>query len=178
VKKSSIPAIFVRGDYTEPRRRLPQALVDIQENYTMIGLNLCSVSQPGGRPLSDNTKPQPGTIMWTDLTIPKAEEIRDFYQEVVGWQASEVPVGDYADFNMSAPGSDQPVVGICHARGDNANLPPQWLIYVIVEDLDRSVEAAKRLGGSVIGGIRDFGTDKMCVVRDPAGVATALYQKG
>ncbi len=122
-------------------------------------------------------KPVIGTISWTDLTVPNAVEVRDFYKEVVGWQSTDVDLGEYADFSMNAPGSDT-VVGICHARGDNANIPPQWIIYIFVENLDKSLEACKRLGGSVITGPREYGKDRFCIVRDPAGVATGLYQKG
>ncbi len=119
-----------------------------------------------------------GTIVWTDLTIPNAEEVRDFYKEVVGWQSSDVEMGDYADFSMDAPGTNQTVAGICHARGDNASQPPQWLIYILVENLDASVQACQRLGGNVISGPRQVGADRFCVIRDPAGAVMALYQSG
>jgi predicted enzyme related to lactoylglutathione lyase len=60
---------------------------------------------------------------WADLTVEQAEEIRDFYCEVVGWQPSAVEMGGYSDFNMSVPGAAGPQAGICHARGANAGLP-------------------------------------------------------
>ena len=37
---------------------------------------------------------------------------------------------------MIPPGAAQPVSGICHARGSNADLPPVWLIYITVADLE------------------------------------------
>ncbi|MFB3107254.1 MAG: hypothetical protein ACE1ZA_20350, partial [Pseudomonadales bacterium] len=40
------------------------------------------------------------------------------------------------------------VAGICHARGSNANLPPQWLIYINVADVDKSVQRCVEMGGS------------------------------
>ena len=56
--------------------------------------------------------PVPGTILWTDLTIPDAEGIRDFYSTVVGWQPEPVSQGAYDDYNMLPPGADQPAAGI------------------------------------------------------------------
>jgi len=38
---------------------------------------------------------------------------------------------------MIPPESNDPVAGICHARGANANLPAQWLIYVAVQESTR-----------------------------------------
>lgn len=68
-----------------------------------------------------------GSTVWTDLTVDDAAEVRDFYQEVTGWTASPVSMGEYDDFNML--GTDgQPAAGICHARGPNANLQAQWMV--------------------------------------------------
>jgi predicted enzyme related to lactoylglutathione lyase len=80
-----------------------------------------------------------GSIGWIDLTVPNAESLRDFYQNVTGWAPSTVDMGGYNDFCMHpSPGAD-PVAGICHARGKNATIPPQWIIYITVDDLDESV---------------------------------------
>ena len=78
-----------------------------------------------------------GTIVWKDLTVENADVIRDFYAEVVGWKHSPCDMGGYDDYNMIPPESNDPVAGICHARGANANLPAQWLIYVAVQESTR-----------------------------------------
>lgn len=117
-----------------------------------------------------------GKVAWRDLTAPNASELRDFYAAVVGWQPSEVPMGDYNDFSMNAPEDGEAAAGICHARGANADLPPQWLIYVIVDDVERSAAKCRELGGSVLAGPRDMGQARICVIRDPAGAVCALYQ--
>src|ERR1019366_80473 len=117
-----------------------------------------------------------GTIAWVDLTVPDAPAIRDFYQAVTGWSASEVPMGDYSDFSL-APGPDAaPVAGICHARGVNAELPAQWLVYIIVADLDVSIARCLERGGEVLVGPKSLGGDnRYCVIRDPAGAVAALF---
>lgn len=120
-------------------------------------------------------RPQPGTIGWHDLTVPDAEQVRDFYAAVVGWEWTPVDMGGYSDFNMQ-PRGGAPVAGVCHARGGNAALPPQWLLYFVVDDLDRSVEACTAGGGSVISPRRRAGDGHYCVIKDPAGAVCALYQ--
>lgn len=122
--------------------------------------------------MSDN---KVGTIGWMDLTVENAEQVRDFYASVVGWTPENVEMGGYSDFIMKAPGVEQGVSGICHARGSNADLPPQWLIYITVDDLDQSVKTCLSLGGSVISGPKNYGEEwRYCVIRDPAGAAAAL----
>jgi uncharacterized protein len=120
--------------------------------------------------------PKVGTVGWQDLTVPDAENIRDFYQKVIGWESSPVDMGGYSDFNMTPPGSDSPIVGVCHARAANASLPPVWMPYFIVHDLDRSLEACTGAGGELLSPIRTAGMGRYCAIKDPAGAVCALYQ--
>ena len=127
--------------------------------------------------MSDWDNPKPGTISWTDLTVEDAEQIRDFYSKVVGWEPTPVDMGGYADFNMNQPGTDNPVAGVCHSRGSNVGLPAQWLIYIVVEDLDSSAESCTELGGEVlVEPKRMGGHGRYCVIKDPAGAVAALFE--
>ena len=117
---------------------------------------------------------KPGTIVWTDLTVPDAERLRDFYSSVVGWRAEPVDMGGYADFNMVVPETGTPAAGVCFARAGNAKLPPYWLVYVAVESLDASIEQCRRLGGTIVDGPRAVGAQRYYVVQDPAGAYVAL----
>ncbi|MEO8076770.1 MAG: VOC family protein, partial [Acidobacteriota bacterium] len=118
-------------------------------------------------PTSNAQRPQAGTIAWRDLTVPDAEAVRDFYSRVVGWQAAPVEVQDYSDFIMMPPGSADPAAGICHARGVNADIPAQWLLYIVVDDLDRSAASCVELGGALVAGPRPLSGGRFCVIRDP-----------
>ncbi len=119
-----------------------------------------------------------GKIGWFDLTVADAPTIRDFYSKVVGWKVEDVGMGEYNDFNMTVPASGEPAAGICHARGGNATLPSQWLIYITVADVDKSAEACRENGGKVIVGPKAMGGGKFCVIEDPNGSVAALYQSG
>ena len=100
---------------------------------------------------------EPGRISWIDLTVPDAEGIRDFYQYVAGWEPSPVAMGVYEDYCMTPPGAEVPVAAICHARGYNEDLPPAWLIYITVGDLDEAIRRCQERGGKVRVLIRDTG---------------------
>lgn len=124
-----------------------------------------------------------GEMAWLDLTVDNAIEVKDFYSQVIGWQSEGVAMGspetgEYQDFTMISSQSKQAVSGICHARGANANLPPMWLPYFLVVDIDTSVASVISLGGALITEIKSMGSDKYVMIKDPAGAACALYQKG
>ena len=85
-------------------------------------------------------------------------------------------MGGYDDYCMIAPASGETVAGICHARGVNTDVPAQWLVYIVVEDVDRSAAKCVELGGHVIAGPRPMSGGRFCVIRDPAGAVCALYR--
>ena len=126
--------------------------------------------------MSNTERPKIGTLAWHDLTVPDAEKTRDFYKSVVGWDSEDVSMGEYSDFSMIASESGETVAGICHARGTNAKLPAQWMIYILVQDVDQGAKKCVELGGEVVDGPRSLGQGRFCVIRDPAGAVCALYQ--
>jgi uncharacterized protein len=129
--------------------------------------------------MSDGRKLEVGTIGWIDLTVTDAVGVRDFYREVVGWKVEPVDMGGYEDFTMTTPDTGQAMTGVCHARDLNADLPPVWLIYITVKNLEESLEQVKRLGGRQRSDIRIAGpSGRFCVIEDPAGVLSALFQPG
>jgi len=124
--------------------------------------------------MSETKRSAIGSIGWTDLTIDNAKEVRDFYCQVVGWKFEPVEMGGYEDYCMVSPDNGETTAGICHARGVNAKLPPQWLAYITVDDVEKSAKACVDLGGEVIDGPRECGGKPFCVIKDPAGAVAAL----
>jgi predicted enzyme related to lactoylglutathione lyase len=119
-----------------------------------------------------------GRIAWLDLTVADASATRDFYQQVIGWSVQNVEMEDggerYADYTM-LDGDGNPVAGICHARGANADLPPVWMLYLPVGDLAESLRRVAEEGGAVIKTMQGAdGAYVYAAVRDPAGVCLAL----
>jgi predicted enzyme related to lactoylglutathione lyase len=122
-------------------------------------------------------KPETGSIGWFDLTVEHGEQIRDFYAQVTGWKTEDHSMGDYSDYMMKTANTETPVAGICHARGENVNLPPQWLMYVRIADLEASLTSCVDLGGKVVCPPRSMGSyGTMAVIQDPAGAVIALMQ--
>lgn len=119
-------------------------------------------------------KPEIGAIEWRDLTVDNADQVSDFYQNVVGWKKQGAAMGDYEDFNMNLPESGDTVAGVCHARGFNEGLPAQWLIYVRVASIAQSMQQCEANGGKVVFGPKSMGSNEFCVIEDPAGASMAL----
>lgn len=69
--------------------------------------------------MTENTdsKAQAGAIEWHDLTVTDAENVRDFYCSVVGWDSSAVSMAEYDDFNINLPGTKETVPGCVMPAG-------------------------------------------------------------
>ena len=120
---------------------------------------------------------EPGAINWIDLTVPDAERVRDFYEQVVGWKVKSVGMGSYQDYAMTSESGGRSVAGICHARGMNEGIPPVWLIYITVANLDDSMNRATELGGRVLRAPVNIGTNaRFAIIQDPAGAVCALFE--
>jgi predicted enzyme related to lactoylglutathione lyase len=117
-----------------------------------------------------------GKIGWIDMTAEDAPAIRDFYKAVVGWETDEIDMGGYSDYVMKTPASGNGVSGVCHSRGSNADLPPGWLIYIIVANVADSIEQCKANGGRIVVEPRGLAGGSFCVVEDPGGSVAGLYQ--
>lgn len=119
-----------------------------------------------------------GAIISADLTVPDTEKIRDFYREVIGWQTAEMPMqdeaGEYADYVMKDEKGGW-VGGVCHRRGPNHDLPPQWIVYIQVADIARSADACRRLGGTILKESKNAdGSFQYVLIQDPAGAILGL----
>jgi uncharacterized protein len=118
-----------------------------------------------------------GKIGWIDLTVKDAEKIRDFYSKVAGWEAAPLSMVDYDDYVMSPSGQDDAAAGICHAKGVNEGIPPYWMIYINVVNLDESIAECINLGGEVVKDIKTMGSyGRYAIIKDPAGAYSALFE--
>ncbi len=120
----------------------------------------------------------PGGISWIDLTVDNASEVKDFYANVVGLDHMGQPMGDgeYEDFVMTTPEDSEFAVGICHAKGPNQDMPPQWLMYFNVPDVELALQQCEKMGGIVIRQKTDMGSFEMGVIQDPAGAVAGVIR--
>lgn len=124
--------------------------------------------------MSDN---KIGTMAWLDLSVSNATKVKSFYEDVIGWKSENISMGEYDDYAMLEPINSEAVAGVCHAQGVNKDLPPAWLPYFLVADIQASVEAVEANGGTLVTEIKSMGSDKYAVIKDPSGAACAIYQK-
>lgn len=122
-------------------------------------------------------EPRIGAMTWADLTVANAGDVQNFYREVVGYDVVDLDMGGYSDYCLNVPGTETTVAGVCHARGVNADLPPVWLVYITVANLEASVAKVTELGGKILRAPKSMGSyGAMAVIEDPGGAIAALFE--
>jgi predicted enzyme related to lactoylglutathione lyase len=118
-----------------------------------------------------------GTIVSADLTVENASQVKDFYVQVIGWAPEELRMGSNlgsTDYVMKDSGGDW-AGGVCEAKGVNTGIPPQWIVYINVQNISESVEKCKGLGGKIIKEAFDSdGNHIYAMLQDPFGAILAV----
>jgi predicted enzyme related to lactoylglutathione lyase len=118
-----------------------------------------------------------GQFVWYELLTADTEAAKSFYGDVVGWSAQDVPMPGmtYTLFMLG----DTHVCGLMNLPEDarRMGVPPNWIGYVAVDDVDASAEQAKRLGGAIHMQPHDIpNVGRFSVIADPQGATLALFK--
>jgi predicted enzyme related to lactoylglutathione lyase len=114
-----------------------------------------------------------GKFVWHELLSGDAAAATAFYTKVVPWKSQ--PWEQDSSYSMWVA-KNGPVGGIAKLDG---TMPPHWLPYVAVPDIDATVEMAKDLGGRVLKDKTDLPNGgSYAVLADPQGAEFAIYQAG
>lgn len=114
-------------------------------------------------------------VAWIELTTNDNEKMNRFYADVLDVPTAALSMGDYDDYNVPA---ENPRFGICDPRSSKEKIPPGWIVYLRVEDLEAALEKTKQHGGEVVSPPQHTkGYGAHALIRDPAGTTTALFQE-
>jgi len=118
-----------------------------------------------------------GSLTWTELSTNDPKKAEQFYTKLFGWSAKTGGAGPNAYTEFSVSGTPGAGMMDSSAYGPNANVPPNWMPYFQVADVDATANKAKELGGKLFVEPRDIpNVGRFSVVQDPQGAVFALYK--
>jgi predicted enzyme related to lactoylglutathione lyase len=118
------------------------------------------------------TSHPPGSFCWIELATSDDAAARSFYTQLFGWTTRETPMGELGVYTvLQKDGRD------AAALYKEERMPPNWVSYIAVADVDAAAEQARALGGQLHNGPFDvFGSSRMAVLGDPQGAHFAIWQ--
>jgi predicted enzyme related to lactoylglutathione lyase len=117
-----------------------------------------------------------GAPCWIDLYSSDTDKATAFYTKLFGWttESAGPEFGGYFTFLK-----DGKHIGGCMHNDGTQGYPDSWTVYLMTDDVDRTVKDAAAKGGQVHLEPMDIGQNgRMAMVGDPGRAAVGVWQPG
>jgi predicted enzyme related to lactoylglutathione lyase len=121
-------------------------------------------------------KPRHGEFMWNELMTRDDEKALGFFEQLLGWTHQDWPMGPDAVYRLAKNG-EKSVAGMMKMTSPQFPdfVPPHWMSYIAVDNVDARFDKAVSLGGEAIHPPTDIPqVGRFCIIKDPSGAAIAL----
>ena len=121
---------------------------------------------------SEKKQSTPNAIEWNELITPDPAGALRFYTELFGWKTEKFPLpqGDYIMLHHAG----RTFGGVM--APPEPGVPPHWLNYVSVADIQSTVDKATSLGAKVIVAPMSIGdVGKIAVIQDQQGAMIGVH---
>lgn len=127
------------------------------------------------------TTPAMGTFVWQELMTPDPARAGAFFGALLGWTCREVDMGHMGMYTIASHGGKD-LAGMMKMDGPMWDgIPPHWMAYIAVPDVDAAAAKVAELGGKVCVPPFDIaGVGRVAVINDPTGAVVSLitFQTG
>ena len=112
-----------------------------------------------------------GGFSWSELITKDVKAAKEFYTKLFGWETEDMSMPEGMTYTVIKVGG-KGIGGIMKTPKEAKNLPPMWVTYVTVDDVNQIVKDAKKLGAKVHVEPRDIpDVGRFAVLIDPQGAA-------
>lgn len=118
-----------------------------------------------------------GRFVWYELVTTDPEAAQSFYSDVIGWSTAPFE-GTEMPYTMWVVGDD-PIGGVMQMppEAGEQDVPPHWIAYVGVDDVDATSRKAGELGATIVVEPRDIpDVGRFAILHDPQGATIAIYK--
>ncbi|MGO9574627.1 MAG: VOC family protein [Terriglobales bacterium] len=116
-----------------------------------------------------------GTLCWADLSTPDAKRASDFYSGLFGWQVAADPKDPSGYLHIK--NGEHFIGGIPPAAYRPPGVPPHWMAYFQVDDVDATATKAKEMGAKLrLAPMTMEGVGRFSVIADPQGATFAIFK--
>jgi predicted enzyme related to lactoylglutathione lyase len=133
-----------------------------------------SIFKPNG-PMTLHDTSKAGEFCWNELLTSDSSAAFNFYSQLFGWKVVEdMDMGPMGTYRVFGVGDKQ--LGGMMTIPKGAPMPPMWLYYTEVPDLEAATARAQKNGATVMNGPMDVPGGRITQFMDPQRAAFALHQ--
>ncbi|MEK7572153.1 MAG: VOC family protein [Patescibacteria group bacterium] len=112
-----------------------------------------------------------GAMSWNEFYTKNLAAAKKFYTDLFGWTYEEDKENNYTTILNNGRMNG----GMMEITDEMMGMPPSWVVYFTVKDMETSVSKVKELGGQVHMQ-RDIAVGKIAMIADPAGASFMLIE--
>lgn len=113
------------------------------------------------------------TFSWNELLTTDRAIAAQFYEALYGWESNYDESSGYTSFTNNGRAAG----GMLQITEDMGGIPSNWMVYFMVDDVDKYAEKATELGGGMMMPAFDApGTGRIAMLHDPQGIAFYVIQ--
>jgi uncharacterized protein len=119
------------------------------------------------------------TFDWIEIRTHDMESTAAFYESLFGWRITDRQTADGLDVWILDTGGEPRVENLrrggiwLRPKGE----PLGFVVYVLVDDIEATLEHVTQLGGEVVGRRIPVGAGHAAYFTDPSGNLVALYEE-
>lgn len=114
-----------------------------------------------------------GHFSWNELLTNDTAKSIDFFSKLLGWTTDEMPMPSGTYYVLKD--GDSSVGGLMEIQKEWGEVPPNWMSYITVDDVDASAKKAVELGAKVLAPPMDIPkVGRFCTIQDPTGAVVSL----
>ncbi len=118
-------------------------------------------------------KGEPGAIMWNELMTSDQTDATEFYTGLLGLGSGSME-GPMEYTLLKVSGDD--VAGVMQITEDMGPVPPNWMVYFGVANVDDTTSQAEALGAIVLVPGTDIpGVGRFATIQDPQGAVFGMF---
>lgn len=116
-----------------------------------------------------------GAFSWSELMTTDVEGAKKFYSKLFGWQTEDMPMENMS-YTIVKVG-EEGLGGIMSILPQAKGSPPNWGVYVTVDDIDATAKKAQELGGKILVPPTDIpNVGRFSVLQDPQGAVISAIE--
>lgn len=144
------------------------------ECYDPTGANF-DLWQPRGENGTEVDESLHGAPSWFELMTPDPARAQPFYEQLFGWKGDAFP-GQETPYTTFVLG-ERMVAGMMPISPEMRDVPPHWIPYFTVTDVDATAREAVTLGATLYVPVMDApGVGRFCGILSPQGVHFMVMQ--
>ncbi|HSW88422.1 MAG TPA: VOC family protein [Candidatus Saccharimonadales bacterium] len=114
-----------------------------------------------------------GAMSWNELYTKDLEKAKQFYTGLFGWTyVIDKENQDYTVIKNNGRSNG----GMFPITPEMGSMPPNWMVYFTVKNIEESVAKVKELGGKVYLEPKDIKIGKIAPATDPTGAAFMIIE--